>query len=232
MIKSYEPPLLVLTAAIGAIDAVSYLGLDRVFTGNMTGNVLFIAFGIAGAPDLPVLNNLVALLVFMLGAVLGSRFTRKDTGTAKLPRSAVNVQLAGTAVTLALGVIWLVLGADPGSVVMIAITGVLALVCGLQAAAMRHIGIRDLSTVVVTMTMVSLSADSRLAGGKGADWGRRIGAIVAMGLGALIAAALTLHVSGAVALLAAGALMAVGTGLVRAARRREVRLAEAELAAV
>ena len=40
--------LLLLTTATGAIDAVSYLGLDRVFTGNMTGNVLFLGFAFHG----------------------------------------------------------------------------------------------------------------------------------------------------------------------------------------
>lgn len=32
--------MLALTFATGIIDAVGYLGLDRVFTGNMTGNVV------------------------------------------------------------------------------------------------------------------------------------------------------------------------------------------------
>jgi hypothetical protein len=35
--------LLVLTAATGLIDAVSYLALGHVFTANMTGNVVFLA---------------------------------------------------------------------------------------------------------------------------------------------------------------------------------------------
>ena len=38
--------LLLLTASTGCIDAVSYLALDKVFTGNMTGNVLFIGFSL------------------------------------------------------------------------------------------------------------------------------------------------------------------------------------------
>jgi len=46
--RKYSAALLILTAATGAIDGVSYLALDRVFTGNMTGNVLFIGFGLVG----------------------------------------------------------------------------------------------------------------------------------------------------------------------------------------
>ncbi|MEV6816013.1 YoaK family protein [Micromonospora sp. NPDC051296] len=224
MTKTYDMPLLVLTVATGAIDGVSYLALDRVFTGNMTGNVLFIGFGLAGVSGLPVLNNLVALLAFMLGAVLAARLTRNASGPAKLPRSGLAILAGGTALTLALAGLWLGTGA-PGEAAMLVTTGLLALVLGAQAAAVKHIGIRDLSTVVVTMTIVNLSTDSRAAGGAGVAWLRRFGAIVTMGLGALVAAILTLRVDGSVALLMAGVVMAVGTAMVAAVRRREVAAA-------
>ncbi len=42
--------LLVLTMATGVSDAVSILGLGRVFVANMTGNVVFVGFALAGAP--------------------------------------------------------------------------------------------------------------------------------------------------------------------------------------
>ncbi len=221
MTKTYDVPLLVLTVATGAIDGVSYLALDRVFTGNMTGNVLFIGFGLAGVSGLPVLNNLVALLAFMLGAVLAARLTRGASEPARLPRSGLAILVAGTALTLALAGLWLGTGA-PGEVAMLVTTGLLALVLGAQAAAVKHIGIRDLSTVVVTMTIVNLSTDSRVAGGVGAAWLRRFAAIVAMGLGALVAAILTLRADGSWALLLAGVVMAAGTAMVAAVRRREM----------
>ena len=224
--NAYSRALLVLTAATGAIDGVSYLALDRVFTGNMTGNVLFIGFGLVGVADIPVLNNLVALLAFMLGAVIGSRITRRGVGAVKLPRSAMALLVIGTALVFVLAVIWIVVG-DLATPVMIVITGVLALLLGSQAAAVKHIGIRDLSTVVVTMTMVNLASDSRLAGGRGHAWSRRVGAIVMMGLGALAAAAVVLHLGGgAYALLLAGVLMGVATLLMGQARRRDIAARE------
>lgn len=45
------PLLLVLTVVTGLVDAVSYLELGRVFVANMTGNVVFTGFALAGAPD-------------------------------------------------------------------------------------------------------------------------------------------------------------------------------------
>src|SRR2546422_5798422 len=71
--------LLVLTAATGLIDAVSYLALGHVFTANMTGNVVFLAFAIAGAPGLSIPRSLVSLGAFLAGAVAGGRLDRKST---------------------------------------------------------------------------------------------------------------------------------------------------------
>lgn len=223
--REYNLALLVLTAATGAVDGVSYLALDRVFTGNMTGNVLFIGFGLAGVAGIPVLNNLVALLTFLLGAALGSRLTRRqDADGVKLPRSSVRVLLGTTVGTFVLAGVWFAVG-RLGTPVMIVVTGLLALLLGAQASAVRHVGIRDLSTVVVTMTMVNLAADSRLAGGAGAAWFRRMGAIVTMGLGALASAAVVKNLGGAWALVLAGVIMAVALLLLQRARRADVRYA-------
>ena len=41
--------LLALTFSTGMIDALSWLGLNGVFTANMTGNVLIIGMGAVGA---------------------------------------------------------------------------------------------------------------------------------------------------------------------------------------
>jgi uncharacterized membrane protein YoaK (UPF0700 family) len=42
--------LLLLTVLTGVVDAVSILSLGRVFVANMTGNVVFTAFAVTGAP--------------------------------------------------------------------------------------------------------------------------------------------------------------------------------------
>ena len=225
--REYTTALLVLTAATGAVDGVSYLALDRVFTGNMTGNVLFIGFGLAGADDIPVLNNLVALLTFLLGAALGSRLTRTGTdGPVRLPRASTRVLLGTTVGTFVLAGVWLAVG-HLGTPARVGLTGVRALLLGAQGSAVKHVGIRDLSTVVVTMTMVNLAADSRLAGGAGPAWARRVGAIVTMGLGALAAAAVVRFLGGAWALVLAGLVMAAALALLHRARRADLRYADA-----
>jgi len=49
------PPLLLgLTLVTGLVDAFSYLVLGRVFVANMTGNVVFLGFAVAGASGFSV----------------------------------------------------------------------------------------------------------------------------------------------------------------------------------
>ncbi len=63
--------LLVLTFTTGLVDGVSYLGLGHVFTANMTGNIVFLGFGLAGGTGLPVVAPIVSLLAFLVGAGAG-----------------------------------------------------------------------------------------------------------------------------------------------------------------
>jgi uncharacterized membrane protein YoaK (UPF0700 family) len=57
---------------------------------------------------------------------------------------------------------------------------------GLRNAAVRKLGVADLTTTVLTLTITGLAADSRLAGGDSPRWQRRSVAIAAMLAGALM----------------------------------------------
>src|SRR6059058_5942588 len=63
--------LLVLTFTTGLVDAASYLGVGRVFTANMTGNIVLLGFGVAGSGGLPVIAPLVSLGFFLVGSGVG-----------------------------------------------------------------------------------------------------------------------------------------------------------------
>src|ERR1700730_10339905 len=60
-------------AVSGLVDAVSFLSLGHVFTANMTGNVVFLAFAIAGVPELSIARSSCALGAFLVGALVGGR---------------------------------------------------------------------------------------------------------------------------------------------------------------
>src|SRR3954447_4110910 len=63
--------MLVLTVLTGVVDAVSILSLGRVFVANMTGNVVFVGFAIAGASGFSLPASLSALAGFLVGAAVG-----------------------------------------------------------------------------------------------------------------------------------------------------------------
>src|SRR5215469_12750713 len=72
--------LLAMTAVTGIVDAVSFLALGRVFTANMTGNVVLLGFAFAGASGLSISRSSVALIAFLAGAVTGGRMTLGISG--------------------------------------------------------------------------------------------------------------------------------------------------------
>ncbi|MFC5676708.1 YoaK family protein [Aeromicrobium endophyticum] len=180
--------MLLLTFSTGVADAVGYLGLDRVFTGNMTGNVVILGMAVSGAEDLPVVGPSIALLAFLTGAALGGRALRTSgtgwSGTTTWLLLVVATAFAGCGAFLAVG------QAPPGSTAGFVVTGIVAMGMGVQAAAARAVGVKDVTTVVVTSTLTGLAADSRLAGGAGQQWARRAGAVVLIGAGACAGALL------------------------------------------
>jgi uncharacterized membrane protein YoaK (UPF0700 family) len=209
--------LLVLTFTTGLVDAVSYLGLGRVFTANMTGNIVFLGFGIAGSGGLPVVAPLVSLGSFLVGAgaggVLAARMGERHPN--HMARAlCIEVSLIGIAVVVAAAV-----DVQPNALSGYLIIAALALAMGVRNATVRRLGVPDLTTTVLTMTLTGLAADSPPAGGSGKGSTRRIAAVLAMLTGAL-AGALLLKTSLVLPLLAAAAL-ALATWLVYvpAARR-------------
>ncbi len=213
--------LLTLTFTTGLVDGASYLGLGHVFTANMTGNVVLLGFGIAGGYGLPVLAPIVSLLAFLLGAGVGGILARRRGAD-----HAVHVSLA-LAIELGLLVIATIfaalrtphIGAFSGYLVI----ALLALAMGVRNATIRRIGVPDLTTTVLTMTLTGLAADSPLFGGDGRGSLRRVLAVLTMLAGALVGA-LELKTTIVLPLATAAALAAViWFAYVPAARREAGR---------
>jgi uncharacterized membrane protein YoaK (UPF0700 family) len=199
--------MLALTFTTGINDAVGYLGLDKVFTGNMTGNVVVLGMALAGGSGLPVLGPALALVGFMAGAALGGRALRTSPGGWC---GRVTGCFGGVAaIMLGLGVVLLVVR-DPSHADMVRVTTTAAVAMGLQAATARHLAVRDVTTVVVTSTITGLAADSVLGAGRDGHAARRLTAVALILLGALVGA-LLLKVTLGLGLVVAGAVVALVT---------------------
>jgi uncharacterized membrane protein YoaK (UPF0700 family) len=205
------PMMVALTLLTGLVDAVSYLRLGHVFVANMTGNVVFLGFALAGASGLSVLASLLALLAFLLGAFAGGRLGASEPHRGRLLRAANAVQAS-----LILLALLLALLADRplAQGVRYGLIAVLALAMGVQNSAAQQLAVPDLTTTVLTKTLTGIASEgSLLSGGERAKVARRVVAVAAMLLGALGGGALALHVSVA-APLAVAFLLAAAVGLV------------------
>jgi uncharacterized membrane protein YoaK (UPF0700 family) len=181
--------LLLLTFSTGLVDAISVLVLGHVFVANMTGNVIFLGFWFAPRTVVDMTAALVAFVSFVTGAILGGRLSRHLDGNV---RRWLTVALGIEVVTLATLAILSGTGVldyhDNTKLILIA---GLALTFGSQAATARQFGIQELSTTVLTTTIVGIGFDSRVAGGTGQREKLRYGVVLTMCAGALVGATLT-----------------------------------------
>jgi uncharacterized membrane protein YoaK (UPF0700 family) len=193
--------MLALTFVTGVVDAASYLKLGHVFVANMTGNVVFLGFALAGAGGLSIASSLTAMAAFLLGAFAGGLLgARSAEHRGRLLRGATCVQGALIGVAL---IVAALAAEPPSSPARYALLVPLALAMGVQNAAAQRLAIPELTTTVLTRTLTGLASESSWAGGPGSQLGRRLLAVAAMLLGALTGGVLVLHASIAAALLVA-----------------------------
>ena len=180
--------LLGLTTMTGLIDAVSILGLGRVFVANMTGNVAFIGFALAGAPGFSLSASIAALLGFLAGALVGGVLVARFEGHRGLMLrngGVAEFALMAIAFLLVLPSVGL-----PGPGVAAAVASLLAAAMGIQNATARRLAVPDLTTTVLTMTLTGIAADLRHSPVPITT--RRILAVLTMLLGAFVGALLVL----------------------------------------
>lgn len=185
------PMLLGMTIVTGLVDAVSYLVLGHVFVANMTGNVVLLGFALAGAPGFSIPASSLAIVSFVLGALVGGRIgawsgQRRD----QLLSSATTIQVALISASVVLAALS---GSPVSAAYRYSLITVLALAMGIQNAAARKLAVPDLTTTVLTLTITGIAADSAVAGGAGSRSGRRLLSAVAMLAGALVGATLVVH---------------------------------------
>jgi uncharacterized membrane protein YoaK (UPF0700 family) len=131
----------------------------------------------------------VALAGFLVGASVGGVAISRFSGhRGKLLRNALIVQLILFLVAL---VISLVGGVPLLSAPQLVIISVGAIALGIQNAVVRHLGVPDMTTTVLTMTLTGIGSDLRKRDLATAT--RRLIAVLAMLLGAAVGAILVLR---------------------------------------
>ena len=186
------PPLLIaMTLVTGLVDAFSYLVLGHVFVANMTGNIVFLGFAVAGAHGFSITASLAALASFAFGAVVGGNLTKRlGHHRGRFLSTAAAMQ----AVLLAASVLLAALSASPVTAgYRYLLIVVLGAAMGLQNAGARKLAVPDLTTTVLTLTITGIAADSAIGGGTGSIAGRRLISVAAMLTGAVVGGVLVVH---------------------------------------
>jgi uncharacterized membrane protein YoaK (UPF0700 family) len=200
--------LIGMTAVTGLVDAVSFLSLGRVFTANMTGNIVLLAFATAHVFGLSITRSLTALLAFLVGAILGGRIMARANADSQI-RFAAQAFLLEVAFLFAASICGIGYRSDllEHSFQPFGLIALTALAMGTRNAAVRKLAIPDLTTTVLTLTITGIGADPSLANGNNPRLARRIAAVAAMFLGAALGA-VVLHYSISAALWLATAMSA------------------------
>ena len=142
--------LLVLTVVTGVVDAVSILSLGRVFVANMTGNIVFAAFAVVGAPGFSLAASLFAVGGFLVGAYLGgSIIARTGPDRGALLRAGTAVELAGAGVALLIAAV----SGAPGTS-----HGTLGLLVGAAAGASLTLRVSPLSALALATALLAAAA--------------------------------------------------------------------------
>jgi uncharacterized membrane protein YoaK (UPF0700 family) len=175
--------LVLLTGVTGVVEAVSYIGLDHVFAAVMTGNVLFVGFGLVDR-SIPVTGSAVALVAFALGALAGHR--ANVALSRRRPERWLTYAVCGEgALIMVAALVALGLPADPAQQTphRFAVIVVLAAAMGSRNVTVLRVAARDLPTTVVTRALAGvfmLPSHGRA--------GRQLASVAAMFVGALAGA--------------------------------------------
>ncbi|OBB65020.1 YoaK family protein [Mycobacterium sp. 852014-50255_SCH5639931] len=187
--RSTVAALLLLTFATGLADSISILVLGHVFVANMTGNVIFLGFWLAPRTSIDLTAVVVALPTFVCTTILSGRISRHFADrTLRWITTVLSTEITLLVALAVLAGTGALRYHDNTKLIMI---GILAVTFGLQHSSARQFGIQELSTTVLTSTIVSLGLDSRLAGGTGDRQTLRLGVVLTMCAGAFLGATMS-----------------------------------------
>src|SRR5713101_6552737 len=141
-----------LTVSSGAIDAISFLALGKVFSAFMTGNIAFLGLRVAGASAPGAVSILVSMAAFSVGVYVSTRIVKPSEGSGKWPQRvtvALGVSLIAHAVFL---VVWFASKGQPSIDVSHVLLALWGLAMGMQSAAVRTLHVDGVFTTAATAT--------------------------------------------------------------------------------
>jgi uncharacterized membrane protein YoaK (UPF0700 family) len=183
-----------LTVSSGAVDAVSFLALGKVFTAFMTGNIAFLGLRVSGASRAPgAVAILTSMAAFAVGVYVSTRIVNpsKDGGVWS-PRvtAALGASLIPHAV---FPVLWVACNGQPSVDLSHVLLGLWGLAMGMQSAAVRRLHVEGVFTTAATATIILLAGDLANWSATAAERRRLAGVLASLFIGATAGGVLLVH---------------------------------------
>jgi uncharacterized membrane protein YoaK (UPF0700 family) len=176
------PAILTLTVVSGLVDAVSFLGLGKVLTSAMTGNIVMLGLALGGASGFAVGPPLVAAVAYV-GGVFAGGFVGRIGRRWLLIGLALETALLAAGSLLAFGRV------SPYAVIV-----VLALAMGMRNVMTHQLNVPDLTnTTVMTTTLTTMIVGLPIIGGNDRNVRRLLASVIALVGGVTIGAQLVDH---------------------------------------
>jgi len=182
-----------LTVSSGAVDAISFLALGKVFSAFMTGNIAFLGLRVAGASAPGAVAILVSIASFAVGVYVSTQIVKSSESSGIWPEKvtiALAVSLIGHAAFLG---IWFAKSGQPSVDVAHVLLGLWGFAMGIQSAAVRTLRVDGVFTTAATATIIFLVGDFTNWPETAAERRRLAGVLVALFFGATAGGLLLVH---------------------------------------
>jgi uncharacterized membrane protein YoaK (UPF0700 family) len=215
--------LLILSLVAGGSDAVGFMGLGRVFTSNMTGNVVLLGIYLGKGDLMTAARALYVLLAFAIGVAIGVWLAR-DADNSDWPTLVRRVILPERAALVLFAIGWVAWANHASDAIAYPLLAVLAVAMGLQSSALSRLNAPGVGTTAITGTITALvtglsalakTAEPAEKGAVSSRIGFQAGVLALYCLGAAISGLLILRLPWLAGVWPAVAALFVTWGLVR-----------------
>lgn len=148
--------LVALSFASGAMDAVSFLGLGKVFTSVITGNLVLLGINLVRDHLRYSARAGAALASYAVGVFIASKVANRShhqTDEIGWPIAASRALVVESLAAIALATGWYVTKGRPDYAQQLVLIGVAACTMGMQSGATHEVKVRSLSTTYLTGTL-------------------------------------------------------------------------------
>ncbi|MDB6147850.1 MAG: hypothetical protein JWO45_1514 [Spartobacteria bacterium] len=184
-----------LTFSSGAVDAISFLELGKIFTAFMTGNIAFLGLRVAGVGGPAWSAIIAAMAAFAVGVYLATLIVKsKGDGTSGTWPRHVTVALGLSLIGhVGFQILWLAVRGHPSTDVANWLLVLWGAAMGMQSAAVRSLHVEGVFTTAATATFIFLFGDFANWSRSAEEMRRLRGVLTSLFLGATAGGLLLAH---------------------------------------